>query len=199
MDVNHPYQDPNDTYWTDGDPSVPVFQRPDEFDALLRLFAERKPRRILEVGTYYGGTLKQWAQRSAAGTRIVSVDRYDIPRADNRRHYGGWCAAGVEIAAIAGDSSSPATIAQARDLGPYDWVLIDADHALLPATTDYAIYGGMCAPGGVVILHDIIATPVGHLGIYVPILWAQLRAAAETLEIVQDAAAPWGGLGVVYR
>jgi predicted O-methyltransferase YrrM len=197
--MNHPYQDPHDTYWSDGDPDVPVFQRPEEFNALLALFTERRPARILEVGTYYGGTLKQWARRSAPGTRIVSVDRYDITRADNRTRYAEWAAPGVKVIAIAGDSNAPSTIAQARGLGPYDWIVIDADHALLPATTDYAIYGGMCAPGGAIILHDIIATPLGHLGIEVPILWAQIKAGAQTSEFVQDYAAPWGGLGVVYR
>ena len=197
--MNHPHQDPNDVYWTDGDRDVPVFQRPEEFDALLRLFAERQPRRILEVGTYYGGTLKQWARRSAPGTRIVSIDRYDIPRADNRARYAEWAAPGVEIIPIAGDSNEPATIAQAYALGPYDWIVIDADHMLLPATADYAIYGSMCAPGGAVILHDIIANPLGHLSIEVPILWAQIKASANTIEYVADYAAPWGGLGVVLR
>jgi hypothetical protein len=77
--------------------------------------------------------------------------------------------------------------------------MIDADHMLLPATADYAIYGSMCAAGGVVILHDIIANPLGHLSIEVPILWTQIKAGAKTMEYVADYAETWGGLGVVLR
>lgn len=196
---NHPYQDPNITYWSDGDPDVPVFQHPGEFEALLALYARRKPKRILEVGTYYGGTLKQWLRRGVKGLHAVSLDRYDIPRADNRARYADWCAPGVTVEAIAGDSADPAAIARAVTGAPYDWVFIDADHSLLSATRDYAIFGGLCAPGGVVVLHDIIANPLGHLGIEVPVLWAQIKASAKTEEFVTDYRAGWGGLGVVYR
>lgn len=195
--MNHPFQNPHCVYWSDGT-DVPVFQRPREFDALLQLFDARQPRRILEIGTYYGGTLKQWLGRSQPGTVVVSVDRYDIPRADHRASYAAWAAPGVECVVIAGDSTDPSTVAAVQALAPFDWIIIDADHYYGPAKADYTHYSALCAPGGVVILHDIVSDH-RHPEIEVKRLWAEITATERTAEFVEDYAAAWGGLGVVYR
>lgn len=197
--ANHPAQDPHAAYWSDGDPVVPVFQRPAEFDQLLAMYRQRRPRRILEIGTYYGGTLKQWLQHATRGAVVVSVDTYAIPQADNRRLYASWAKKGVAIHALEGRSDDPAIVAQVRDLGPYDWVLIDADHTLGAVSRDWQTYGPMCAPGGVIIFHDILDHPA-HPEIQVIHLWREIKASgAKTFEIVEDRAALWGGLGVVER
>lgn len=195
---NHPAQDPNDTYWSDG-ADVPVFQRPAEFDALLDLYRERAPRRVLEVGTYYGGTLRQWLRLAAPGAVVVSVDRYDIPDADNRYRYAEWTPDGVTLHAIVGDSHAMATLRAVDALGPFDWVFIDAGHSYHEVAADYRNYGAMLAPGAVIALHDIVADPARHPEIEVPRLWSEIRASgAQTVEYVQDYAAPWGGIGVVF-
>lgn len=197
--ANHPHQDPRDVYWTDGDPDVPVFQRPEEFDQLLALYRERKPRRVLEIGVYYGGSLKQWLRYARPGALVVAVDRFDIPRADPRGRMAAWVPKGVKLRTVAGDSGDPATIAQVQALGPYDWILIDADHTLPAVVRDWAIYRTMATRGAVMVFHDIVADPAAHPEIQVPELWRQIRAEGyRTEEIVQDYAAPWGGLGVVY-
>jgi cephalosporin hydroxylase len=195
--MNHPAQDPHCTYWTDGDASTPVFQRPAEFDQLLALYLEKRPRRVLEIGTYYGGTLKQWLRRGWA-ERVVAVDLF-LPRYDPRTKAGEWAQeSGVEFVAFAGNSHDPAIVEAVRQLGPFDWICIDADHYYAPALRDWVNYGAMCAPGGVVVLHDIVACPVRHPEIEVPKLWAEIKADGHrTIEFVEDYAAPWGGLGIV--
>jgi cephalosporin hydroxylase len=197
--MNHPYQSPGERYWTDGDQDVPVFQRPEELDQLLDRYRERKPRRVLEIGVYYGGTLKQWAQHARRGALVVGVDRFDIPRADPRERARTWARKGVRLELIEGDSGDPATVAQVQALGPFDWIMIDADHTLPAAVRDWTIYRTMAAPGAVVVFHDIVADPRFHPEIQVPELWRQIKAEGYRVEeIVHDYGAPWGGLGVVY-
>jgi predicted O-methyltransferase YrrM len=196
--TNHPHQEPHLTYWTDGS-DLPVWQFPGEFDQLLSLFESKQPKRVLEVGTYYGGTLKQWLQRSQPGTLVVSVDRYDIPRADNRAHYSEWAAPGVEYAVIVGDSHNPATIASAAANGPYDFILIDADHVYDAAKRDWENYGSMCAEGGVIVFHDIVSCPIAHPELQVNRLWAEIKAVEATFEYVNDPAQTCCGIGVVVR
>jgi cephalosporin hydroxylase len=195
--MNHPAQDPTCIYWTDGDAATPVFQRPAEFEQLLALYLQKRPLRVLEIGTYYGGTLKQWIGRGRA-ERVVAVDLF-LPRYDPRPKAAEWANAnGVELTTLRGNSHDPAIVEAVRSMGPYDWIYIDADHVYDAAKSDWRNYGAMTAPGGCVVLHDIVACPRRHPEIEVSRLWAEIKAAwPHTLEFVEDAAAPWGGLGVV--
>lgn len=197
--MNHPHQNPRDVYWTDGDLETPVFQRPAEFEQLLGLYRERKPRRVLEIGVYYGGTLKQWLRHARRGATVVGVDRFDIPRADPRGRARAWAPKGVKLELVAGDSGDVATIAAVQELAPFDWIYIDAGHLFQEVARDWAVYRTMAAPGAVVVLHDIVADPRYHPEIEVPRLWRQLKAEGyRTEEYVEDYGAPWGGLGVIF-
>jgi predicted O-methyltransferase YrrM len=195
---NHPAQSRSDVYWTDGDATTPVFQRPTEFAQLLALFDERKPRRILEIGTYYGGTLKQWLTRGHTDL-VVSVDLFQN-HYDPRPKAAQWAAqSSVDVVFMQGNSHDPNLIEAVRSYGPFDWVYIDADHYYAPAKADWRNYGEMCAPGGIVALHDIVACPRVHPEIEVPRLWAEIKAEFDTTEFVEDYGATWGGNGVVFR
>jgi cephalosporin hydroxylase len=151
----------------------------------------------LEVGTYYGGTLKQWIYRGWA-ERVVAVDLF-LPRYDPRQKAAGWARMnGVELTTLQGNSHDPAIVDAVRSLGPFDWIYIDADHTYPAALCDWVTYGAMAAPGGCVVLHDVVACPRRHPEIEVPRLWANIKDDGwHTLEFVEDEAAPWGGLGVV--
>lgn len=196
--ANHPAQDPKAVYWRDDDPAVPVFQRPTEFEALLSIYRQRRPRRILEVGTYYGGTLKQWLKTAPPGAVVVSIDTYAHPQADNRHRYGEWTPAGVELSVLAGRSDDPAIIAAVQALAPFDWIFIDADHTYPAVCSDWYAYRAMAAPGAVVAFHDIL-THAAHPEIEVGRLWGEIIAAGYHTEVlIEDAAAKWGGIGVVY-
>ena len=39
---------------------VPIFQWEKEFEVLLELYRRETPERVLEIGTYHGGTLFHW-------------------------------------------------------------------------------------------------------------------------------------------
>lgn len=177
--------------------AVPIYQWQAEFEKLLRLYCRRKPQRVLEIGTYHGGTLYHWLQNARPGTKVVSLDSY-VTGIDNRALYQDWCATGVKVVALDGDSNSDETAAEVKKYGPFDWIWIDADHELDPVTRDWELYGAMCAPDGVVCFHDILPAndTFPTYGVY--LLWAELKKRYRCREYVHDRAALWGGIGVVF-
>ena len=175
---------------------VPIFQHVAEFVRLLNLYKERRPMRTLEVGSYHGGTLYHWLQHAPFGAVVVSVDTYTA--ADNRSLYPDWTPEGVTLHVIEGDSNSPATAEQAAEHGPFDWTFIDAGHYYHEVKADWTLYKPLTAPGGVVAFHDILPGNRYHPEIEVNRLWREIQAEGyETEEIIHDAAAIWGGIGVV--
>jgi len=175
---------------------VRIFQWEAEFARLLHMYRERAPRRVLEVGTFHGGTLYHWLQNAAPGALVVSVDSY-TEGVDNRRLYGDWCPDRVGVIAVEGDSTDPATAIRVARYAPFDWVWIDASHVYDDVVCDWETYGGMCAPGGLVCFHDINAVP-GTDGYDVGRLWAELRGRFRTEEIVESPTSSGGGIGIVY-
>lgn len=196
---NHPAQTPGQTYWTDGDEGTPVFQHPAEMEWMLALFRERQPKRILEIGTYYGGTLKQWLLHAPRRANVVSVDTYAISQADNRSKYAAWAAQSkATVHVIVGDSQDATTVAQAAQHGPYDWIFIDGNHYYGPAANDWRNYGTLCASGGVVVFHDIVDNRIAHPEIEVARLWAEIKAEGYVTDEYVDGNGLWGGIGVVF-
>jgi len=176
-----------------GDAPIPVHQVRWEWQQLLRLYQQRRPARVLEIGTYHGGTLWGWLHATWS-PRIVCVDTFTAH--DARATFGTWAqAAQCELRTIAGDSRHPATVAMAKAFGPYDWILIDGDHSYEAVALDWRHYSAMCAPGGVVALHDINERP--EYG--VSTLWRELQVAGHITQEINAGAPGLCGIGVVYR
>lgn len=179
---------------------VPVFQHEAEFAELLDLYRARKPRRVLEIGTYHGGTLYHWLQNAAPGTTVVSLDSYAVG-VDNRTCYSEWVPEGVTLEVIEGDSRDPATVGAIGRWSPYEWIFIDAGHWYAEVKSDWDNYSPMCVEGGVVCFHDILDDRVHHPEIEVAQLWREIKNARERyawMEIVNDPDAWWGGIGICF-
>lgn len=161
-----------------------------EHAQMMRLFDDRQPCRVLEVGSFTGGTLCYWIQHAPIGSVIVSVD--DLARECDLWHE--WAAASrVVLHVIRGDSHEETVIAQARTHAPYDWIFIDADHAYSSVALDWQSYGAMVNSGGIVAFHDIVE----RNGYGVHRLWRDLQTQGYvTQEIVAQPS--WCGIGVVY-
>lgn len=176
---------------------VPVLQRRWEFAQLLTLYRHRAPLRVLEVGTYHGGTLYHWLAEAAAGATVVSVD--SPPDGVNRAHFQSWVPSRVSLVLLTGDSRDPDTIVGASRFGPFDWIFLDAGHAEYEVSDDWANYSAMAAPGAVVALHDILPGRGAQAWIEVDRLWCRLqRQGYVTQEIVASEHVDWGGVGIVY-
>ena len=173
---------------------VPILQWEKEFEVLLELYRRFAPSRVLEIGTYHGGTLYHWLRNTEhTGAVVVSLDSYAVG-VDNRHLYEEWTPPHVTLHALEGNSHKRQTVAEVKKHGPYDWVFIDAGHFLPEVTKDWELYSPMAA-GGVVVLHDILTHPAWP-SIEVGQLWEKIKRDHLTFEIVADREAEWGGLGV---
>lgn len=180
-----------------GPAPVPVLQRAWELDQLLTIYRERRPRRVLEIGTFHGGTLYHWLRNAEPGALVVTVDTY-AAGVDNRHLYPEWVPEGVSLEVIAGSSHDPAVIDQAGAFGPYDFIVIDADHMEPAVRRDWESYSAMAARGGVIALHDILRHP-SIAWIQVEPVWRDIqRMGYVCQELIADPSLEWGGWGVVY-
>jgi predicted O-methyltransferase YrrM len=133
---------------------VETYQVPWELEHLLSLVTQTiKPGRVLEIGSFEGGTLWHWMQQA---DMVVSVD-------DQMRRRDDWQKwaddADVELHTIQGDSQHPAFVEAASEHGPYDMVFIDGDHTHAAVRADFMNYSPMIAEGGCVVFHDILQRP----------------------------------------
>ncbi len=132
-------------------PIAGVGQVPAELDKLCALYRKRKPKRVLEIGTWYGGTLRKWLLHAQPNATVVCVD-LDHP---NPVAYEEWKQPDTELTALTGDSQSEHVSDQIREHGPYDWIFIDGDHVEEGVDADVRLAWEVAAPGATILLHDI--------------------------------------------
>lgn len=181
-----------------------------EIEAFLRLVAERRPRRVLEIGTAFGGTLYLLAQAAADDAVLVSVD---LPRGAfgggyppwRRRLYRAFAARGQRVVLVEGDSHAPETAQRVRDaLGPapLDVLLVDGDHRYAGVEADLALYAPLVHERGLIALHDIVprgafaGDPRVDPG-DVPQVWRDATRRRAGLELVESWAQGGYGIGVL--
>ena len=185
------------------DPEAPV--QPDqfqaEFSALLDIYRERKPMRILEIGVREGGTLYQWIKHATPGAQIVAVD---LPGAswgwngsENTAAWSKWAAnKGVNLTVFIGDSHDTAIAEQVKRYAPFDFIFIDGDHSMGGIVTDFLTYGRVTK--GPIALHDIMPdSSDGNIEVWK--FWRILRGVDYvTEELLSENGQTSRGIGVVY-
>jgi cephalosporin hydroxylase len=180
--------------------AVQVRQELLEFAALLQ---EARPRVIIEIGTYKGGTLYVWSRSNPTAELIVSID---LP---GGRYGGGYerrrqrlyreflfDRPGAAMRLLQSDSHDPATLEQLKAiLGARraDFLYIDGDHTYDGVRLDYEMYSPLVREGGVIAFHDI-ATRKADAGVYR--LWDELKRGRRWREFVQPRSNK--GIGVVW-
>lgn len=176
-----------------------ALQRPAELAELLRILAglqaehatqEFGPLRILEIGTWKGGTL--WAFRQVCpNAQIVALDS-NLSLLEDRTLANAHVEAHAheardEVEAVFGG-------------GDIDFLFLDADHSERNARQDWHDWFTLVRPGGLFVFHDIEPNPDPRFG--VDRLWRDLKDAGyRTIEIVErmvgDGARIECGLGIV--
>ena len=178
-----------------------------ELAPLLGVLAERRPFRIIEIGTGRGGTLWALCKVAAPDAHLVSVDFPGGPFGSGGYEPTRFQAYGQErqtITLIEGDSHTAETKAAIQQAvsGPVDFLFIDGDHNYAGVSCDYAMYAPLVREGGLIAFHDIVPGPAEYVG-GVPRFWQEF-AGPEKREIIDDIGSGGSritgyGLGLVGR
>jgi cephalosporin hydroxylase len=130
---------------------IEVLQVESEFSQLRDLYDDVAPAAVLEIGSYQGGTLKEWLTLGDP-LRVVAVDLHHV----NPDAYQGWRQEHTFLQVVTGDSKSPHVRAQIEEFAPYDWAFIDGDHAAEGVVNDAAFVLPLMRLGGHLAFHDLV-------------------------------------------
>ena len=180
-----------------------AMQRLWELASLVGLVRELRPRTVVEIGTFRGGTLACWSALAAADARLVCLDlldpTYGIVETDaHDAHLRRLVARGQQLTFLPRDSQDPATaaaVAAALGGSAVDFLWIDGDHRDAGVRRDFALYGPMVRPGGLIAFHDIHPDPrfpdnQSHH------LWRELRQTGDVTEFIDQDHPGGAGMGI---
>ena len=183
-----------------GTASLSPIQVRAELEAFLARVCELEPRRVLEIGTAYGGTLFALAAAAHPDAHIASLDLPSPMGYPPEREllYRAFARAGQRLDLVRADSHLPATRDRIVALmgGSLDLLFIDGDHTYEGVRRDWELYGPLVRAGGLVAFHDIVPGSEDVVG-GVPRFWAELREATAVDEIVAEQEQGGYGIGVV--
>jgi predicted O-methyltransferase YrrM len=169
---------------------------------LARIVSAARPRAMLEIGTFRGGTLFIFARLAAPDAIIVSLD---LPASAMGRLYRAaqvplfrqFTHGNQSLHLLRKDSHNPATrlkvsrILEGRQL---DFLFIDGDHSYESVKADFECYAPFVRTRGVVAFHDIAMGPPSGVSRY----WGELRRRYRHVEIVHDHGPKAMGIGVLW-
>lgn len=121
-----------------------------ELDQMRDLYVERAPKKVLEIGVYYGGTLREWLTHAASNGTVVAVD----PDHKNPELYEGWTRELTRLVVAHGRTSEVTDLIKFH--APYDWVFIDGDHSEAGVRFDISFTLPLVRKGGLMLIHDIL-------------------------------------------
>lgn len=181
-------------------------QRRAEILRLTELVRELRPEAVCEIGAAGGGTAFLFAHAAADDATVVSVD-LSFERA-RRRAVGLFARKGQRLVCVQGDSHEESTLASVRASlrgRPLDLLYLDGDHSFEGVAADFKLYTPLVRPGGLVVLHDIVADFRTRYGVEtssdtggVPLFWELVkRAGGDVTEIVEDESQDGFGIGVL--
>lgn len=170
-----------------------MLQIQSELDRAVALYKRQKPARVLEIGCWDGGTLREWLTQGEPDL-VVAVD----PDHRNQAAYEDWIGTATLVIGH-GLSQSDEMKTLIRTHAPYDWVFVDGDHGYDNVRRDVDLCLPLVDPGGVLLLHDI--TPPAGWNTYGPReVLDELVAAGHRTEVFDvPERYDWSaGIGVVY-
>lgn len=175
-----------------------------EIGELMNRVREKRPKRIMEIGTARGGTLFLFCQNAAPDATIVSLD---LPFGINGGGYPDWkdpiyrsfAQPDQNLILIRGDSHADASKEDVLRLAgeePFDIIMIDADHRYEGVKRDFELYAPLVAQDGLIVMHDVLPNRF-DAEIQVDRFWAEVQARFDTDEIAEDPEQGNMGIGIV--
>jgi predicted O-methyltransferase YrrM len=185
-----------------GWPIAPL-QIESELQILLNILQKRNIRRMLEIGTAYGGTLFLFARVLNPDSTIISLDlpertggykSFKIP------FYMNFAEKNQRLQLLRNDSHSPSSLSKVKSIllgQKIDFLFIDGDHTYDGVKKDYQMYAPLVCKGGLIAFHDICKHPPSwHCE--VDKFWIEIKTTHLHQEIINNSHQNWAGIGVLY-
>ncbi len=135
--------------------SLGVQQRIEEFCVVAGILIAAKPKNILEIGVYSGGSFALWC--AIASGKKIGIDSGSIAGPIHER-IGDFQARFTDVSIIKGDSHDDIVRQRVIDIlegEKLDFLFIDGDHTLEGVRADYEMYAPLVHNGGWIAFHDI--------------------------------------------
>jgi len=175
-------------------------QNKKEVRRLLEVLAKHRPKTVLEIGTYYGGTVLLASCVSDPYATLISMDVNQLPRTRLLKRF--LCGPRQQLFLVPGDSHNSATYETVKKIlngMTVDFLFIDGDHTYEGVRKDFEWYSKLVRRGGIVAFHDII--PLRDSSSSTPVevdrFWIEVKRHYNNLEIVDDYNQSAFGIGVL--
>ncbi len=169
---------------------------------LIKIYEERQPHSVLEIGVAHGGTLIEWLKYAADPTRIVGIEYTKLRVDKGEPYWKSFQKRWTELSLFVGRSQNSQIIDEVWDIfksGGLEWLFIDGAHEYIPAKLDFINYGALVKKGGVIVLHDIYREFEKGNDMTVTELWEEIRHAGYlTRELRSYPEQTNRGIGIVY-
>lgn len=177
-------------------------QVPSELQRFANIVASIHPKKVLEIGTFQGGTLCILARLSAPRATIISIDlpggKFGGGQSKLRSLlYHTFSKSLQRMHLIRGNSHSEEVVARVRKITQsLDVLFIDGDHTYEGVKHDFASYSPLVRPGGIIAFHDVAEHPE-RAGGDVPRFWNEMKTSYRHEEIIENREQGFG-IGVLY-
>ena len=181
-------------------------QIPQEIEALLKIVAELNVSRMLEIGSFNGGTLFLFSRMVNADAKIISLDLPGVQfglgnEISSRLLFTNFATEYQTVYPLKGDSHLSTSLEKVKAIlkgKKLDFIFLDGDHSYDGVKRDFEMYSPLVRRGGIVAFHDICEHPP-EMGIEVHLFWNELKNRYEYKEIINEPdSQKWAGIGVVY-
>lgn len=130
---------------------------------MLNIFKNLKPKIILEIGTYIGGTLFCFCKLAPDDATIISID---LPFLGNKKKADSYITntfqyfikPNQKLHLIRENSQSIETVQKLEEIlqgRKIDFVFIDGDHSYEAVKKDFELYSKFINKNGIIAFHDV--------------------------------------------
>ena len=176
-----------------------------EIYSLMKILANEKPKKILEIGTAKGGTLFLVTKVLPKNAEIISLDMrggsFGGGYAKWRQPlYKSFVSENQKLTLVLGDSHSEETLNRIKKILGYekiDFLFIDGDHSYNGVKKDFDMYSPLVKKGGLIAFHDVVE----HFDktCRVSDFWGELKKKYKHTEIIESKQQGICGIGLIFK
>jgi len=178
----------------------------EEFEGFLKVFKEKAPKVILEIGTANGGSLFALCKLASEDALIISID---LPEGEFGGGYPEWEVPiykyfkkeGQQLFLLREDSHLEASLNKIKEIlsgKQVDFLFIDGDHSYEGVKKDFEMYSPLVKKGGVIAFHDVAPNGIEGLTGGVPTFWKEVKNKYKYKEFIKDEKQVGYGIGCLF-